>query len=190
RHRPSPAPSSRIDLLTLKLLVRWKFRVPGIVRALRHGRSALAHVHNLGTGKAREHRLYQRIPLRAGLELGLPRLVLRSDGGLALLGRYHDHPAPVGPLRELAREIVDQRLGGAWLQRDFETAVLAAHKPHVAFERKLDAEVALLRGECDQILEARDSERRRTRLRLGETRHRIARWGKRAQGGTQRGLAR
>src|SRR5262249_57466374 len=118
-------------------------------------------------GKGGEWGWYRGSRLYAGLGRGLPRLVLRSDGGLALLGRYHDHPAPVGPLRELARQIVDQRLGGAWLQRDFETAVLAAHEPHVALERKLDAEVALLRGECDQILEARDSERRRTRLRLG-----------------------
>src|SRR5262249_44798435 len=94
---------------------------------------------------------------------------------VALFGRYHDHPAPIRPLRELAREIVDQRLRGAALQSDLEPTVLAAHQPHVALERELDAEVALLRGKGDQILKARDDERRRTRLRLGQTRDGVAR---------------
>ena len=54
---------------------------------------------------------------------------------LRRLRRHHHHPAPAGPLLELARQLVDQRLGGARLQRDFEPAVLAAHQPHVALER-------------------------------------------------------
>src|SRR5262249_643 len=142
----------------------------------------LAHVHDLGTRKAREHSLNQRVRAHAGLELGLPRFILRSDRRLALLGRYHDHPAPIRPLRELAREIVDQRLPSPALQPDLEATVLAAHQPHVALERKLDAEVALLRGKGDQILKARDDERR-ARLRLGQTRDGIAR---RRKGGTRR----
>ena len=39
----------------------------------------------------------------------------------------------------------------------FEPAVLAAHQPHVALERGLDADVALLRRERDQILETADA---------------------------------
>src|SRR6516162_2963937 len=140
-------------------------RLLGIPRRQRlwQGRRALAHVHDLGTRKAREHGLHERIRAHAGLELSLPRLILRSDRRLALLGRYHDHPAPIRPLRELAREIVDQRLRGAALQSDLESAVLAAHQPHVALERKLDAEIALLRGKGDQILKARDDEGWRAR---------------------------
>src|SRR5262249_61537060 len=93
-----------------------------------------AHVDDLGTWKTRKHGLHQRVRAHADLELGLPRVTLRSDRRLTLFGRYHHHPAPIGPLRELAREIVDQRLRGAALQSALETTVLQApppQQPHV-----------------------------------------------------------
>src|SRR5262245_47515347 len=119
---------------------RLRRRILGIARRQLpwQDRSAFAHVHDLGTRKARKHRLHERLRAYAGLELSLPRVVLRSDRRLTRLGRYHHHPAPICPLRELAREIVDQRLRGASLQPDLESTVLAAHQPHVALERKLE----------------------------------------------------
>ena len=66
------------------------------------------------------------------------------ERGRTLLRRHHDHPGPAGPLLELARQVVDQRLCRTRLERDLEPAVLAAHKPHVALERSLDLQVALL----------------------------------------------
>src|SRR6266481_1654798 len=162
----------------------------GIARRqpLRQGRRALAYVDDLGTRKARKHGLHERVCAHASLELGLPRLILRSHRRLAVFGRYHDHPAPTRPLRELAREIVDQRLRGAALHSDLEPTVLAAHQPHVALERELDAEVALLRGKGNQILKARDDERRWTWLRLGQTRDGLARWRKGCTRRAARGL--
>src|SRR5262245_1217398 len=125
-----------IGLLSLKLGVGRKFRVLGIGRrhALRRSCGALDHVYDLGPGKAREHGLNQRVRRHAGLERGLPRVVLRSDRRLALLRRYDDHPAPVRPLRELARQIVDQRLCRARLQCNLQPTVLATHQPHVRSE--------------------------------------------------------
>src|SRR5262245_4189693 len=149
-----------IELLSLKLVGGRKFRVLGIGRWQMLGRSrgALAHVNDLGAGKAREHGLHQRIRLDAGLERGLPRAVLRSNRRLARLRRYDDHPAPAGPLRELARQIVDQRLCRARLQCDLQPTVLAAHQPHVALKGELDPEIALLRRQRDQILEPADGQ--------------------------------
>src|SRR3954469_7547780 len=154
--------------------------ITGIVRRRRQRHLALAYVHDLGPGKAREHGLHQGISAYAGLEFGLACLVLRSDRCLALFGRHHNHPAPVGPLRELSRQVVHQSLRGALLQSDLQPAVLAAHQPDVALERQLDAEVALLRGERDQILETPDHQGWRGWLRRRHARARIA-------GGGQRG---
>src|SRR5262245_2911478 len=180
-----------IELLSLKLVVGRKFRVLGIGRrqVLGRSRAALAHVNDLGARKAREYRLHQRVRLDVGLERGLPRVILRSNRRLALLCRYDDHPAPVGPLRELARQIVDQRLCRARLQCDLQPTVLAAHQPHVALERELDAEVALLRRQRDQILEPADGQRGRTWRCLGQTRAHLARGRQRCARRAARDLA-
>ena len=61
--------------------------------------------------------------------------VLRADRRRALFARDHHHPAAAGPLGNLAREIVDQRLARARLERDLELAVLDAHQPYVALQR-------------------------------------------------------
>src|SRR5262249_22295083 len=157
-------------------------------QALWQGGSALTHVHDLGARKTRENGLHQRIRLYAGLERGLPCLNLRSDRRLAFSGGDDDYPAPVGPLRELARKIVDQRVGSGRLQGDLESPILAAHQPHVALERKLDGEVALLGGKDDQILEKRNGKRQRARLRLRRTRDRLVRWRERSASHPARGI--
>ena len=111
----------------------------------------------------------------------MPRLVLRLDGRLALLAGNHHHPASIGPLRKLARQIVDQRLRRALFQCNLQAAVLAANQPHVALERKLHSDVALVRRERNQFLEARNNEGRSGRLRGrldhgGDRRLRHAAW--------------
>ena len=59
---------------------------------------------------------------------------------------------PVQPVK-LALKIVDQRLWRARLKRDFELAILEAHQPHVALQRHLGRDVALVGGKRDQLLE-------------------------------------
>ncbi len=89
--------------------------------------------------KARQHRLHQRIGAHAGLELGLARRRSATSASAAPAPRDTTtiQRRPVHCVK-LAGEIVDQRLRGARLERDLEPAVLAAHQPHVAFERGLD----------------------------------------------------
>ena len=79
---------------------------------------------------------------------------------LALFGRHHDHPAPVGPLRELSRQVVDQRLRARFGSSPISSRPSSQRTSRTSrFERELDAEVALLRGQRDQILETPDDER-------------------------------
>src|SRR6478672_675823 len=92
---------------------------------LRNRVLAAAHADNLGAGETFQHRLDQRIGAHPDLELGLFHVRHRLQRRRAGLARDHDHPRPAGPELELAGQIVDQRLGGARLERDFKRAVLA-----------------------------------------------------------------
>ena len=113
-------------------------------------------------GNRAEHRLHQRIGAHACLQLGLlARRPAPARVGGAGLARDHDHPAPAGPFRKLARQIVDQRLA-----RHSARARSRAGRPRSApaarrARARLHLDVALLAGERDELLEGRDRERRR-----------------------------
>ena len=118
----------------------------------------LAHVDDLGAGKARQHRLHQRIGTHAVLEFGLARFVLRRGStarpASAETVTIQRRPVHSPSLRDRSPTSVLAALGS---MPDFEPAVLEAHEPHVAFQRALDREVALFRGKRDQILEASEA---------------------------------
>ena len=112
----------------------------------------MRHADDLGTRKAAEHGLHQRIALHVALDLGLLRIGLRAHRRRALLlGNDHD-PTLAGPAGQFALKIVDQRLRRARLKRDFELAILAADQPHIALQRHLGGDVALVGGKRDQLL--------------------------------------
>ena len=57
----------------------------------------------------------------------------------------------------------------ARFESDFELAVLETHQPDIALERALDGDVALLRGERDEVLEAGAAPARRVRRCAGHS---------------------
>ena len=124
----------------------------------------LRDADDLGAGETLHHRLHQRIVLDVALDIGLPFVGLRAQGGGALfLGHHHD-PALAGPAGNLALQIVHQALRRIGLERDLELAVLATHQAHIVLQRQLRLHVALFGGERDQLLERIDGQCRR-RLR-------------------------
>src|ERR1700728_141784 len=106
-----------------------------------------AHFDNLGAGKARKDRLHKRVAAHVVLELGFAILRLRVQAGLALLGGNDDHPAPSGPVAQLAREFARERPGRARFEAELQPAVLETHEAHIAFERALDRKIAFLGGQ-------------------------------------------
>ena len=115
-----------------------------------------AHVDDLGAGKALQHRLHQRIGAHAASSSACLRVGAATSASARPSREITDHPAPAGPVRRACAQIVASDLGGASAQRDFEPAVLEAHQPHLALQRELHLDVALLGGERDQVRRSAD----------------------------------
>src|SRR5689334_11695033 len=92
-----------------------------------------SHFHELGAGEARQHLPDPRIGFGRALALVLGQQILFTQGRLT--GRVgNDHgPAAIGPLLELAREIVDQGTLGVALQCDFQPSILKTHQADIGF---------------------------------------------------------
>src|SRR5262245_4807721 len=130
--------------------------VLAVGRNIRHrlaGFWILRHADNLGAWKAIENSLNKGIALHSPLDFCLLGFRLRTNCRRALFLGYNYDPALAGPAGQFALKIVHERFRGCRLHGDFELAILATYKAHIAFKCHLCGDVALINGERYQFLE-------------------------------------
>ena len=129
---------------------------------------------DFGAGKNLERAAHERVGANAIHRLArllVRRLLEARRAGLAGDG---DDPAPPGPFLQTPHQHLRQLRRCAGRGRKLDRAILETHQPHIAFECKLQLNVAMESRQRHHIFEGRKTRRRRRIAALRRERRRRA----------------